>query len=100
MLHVIVGKKLKNHIADGKRFKIVQGTIYCFIVYNFWYIILKENEERQKNSFHPLKKIQYYNQNWDKNATFIRLVKQNFKMNAEKDTKYVRGNKIPCRINP
>ena len=28
-------KKLETHIAGRKRFKIVPGTISCFIVYNF-----------------------------------------------------------------
>ena len=30
-----INHKLKNHIADRKRFKIVSGTIHYFIVYNF-----------------------------------------------------------------
>ena len=31
-------------------------TIYCFIVYNFWYIIIKKKtiKNQKKNSFHLL----------------------------------------------
>ena len=34
-------KKLKTRFIDRKRFWIVPGTIYCYIVYNFWWAFCK-----------------------------------------------------------
>ena len=45
-------KELETHIADRKRLKIVPGTIYCFIVYNFCYFIIKK--KTIKDVFHSL----------------------------------------------
>ena len=48
--------KFKTYIAYRKRFKIVSGTINCFIVYFFWYIIIKKKSinDQKKNSLHLL----------------------------------------------
>ena len=36
-----------------KLFEILLGTIYCFLVYNFWYIIIKR-KRHENNFFHTL----------------------------------------------
>ena len=41
LLKIIVVSNLK-FISDRKQFKILPGTIQCFIVYKFWHVVIKK----------------------------------------------------------